>query len=194
MRAARAAIEARLGSGAQDVPLPESFDRKAGVFVSLNVDATGDLRGCIGYHEAYFPLRDALQRAAGAAATEDPRFLPVTPEELHKLRVEVSLLTPPEVLEAKDRDGLPDLVRVGEDGLIVSTDRARGLLLPQVPVEWGWDSREFLSQTCLKAGLPPDAWLRAETIVERFQAEIFAEAAPGGAVVRRDLEAPHARD
>ncbi|HJX04340.1 MAG TPA: TIGR00296 family protein, partial [Thermoplasmata archaeon] len=107
------------------------------------------------------------------------------------IKVEVSLLTPPTEIMVNKPSDLTKQVKVGEDGLIVQRGLARGLLLPQVPVEWSWDAEEFLCQTCLKAGLMPDAWLQQGTKVFKFQAEVFSEDEPGGAVRRRTLSEEH---
>lgn len=165
---------------------PGIFHEPRGVFVTLNLSAGKEerLRGCIGFPYPHHPLGRAIREAAVAAATEDPRFPPVSKEELGGIVVEVSVLTPPTDLEAKDRRELPSMVRIGTDGLIVSDAFNSGLLLPQVATEFGMDPLEFLSQACLKAGLPPDAWLIAGTRVQVFQAEIFAEANPRGEVSR----------
>ncbi len=168
-------------------PLNPKFQEKAGAFVTLKTYPEGHLRGCIGYPEPTFPLYQAVIRAAISAATQDPRFYPVTPGELPNLTVEVSVLTPPEPLRVDDRSKLPGLIMVGRDGLIVRAGPWSGLLLPQVPVEWGWDSREFLDQTCVKAGLPPGCWMRPDVEVFRFTAIVFAEEKPMGRVVREEL-------
>ncbi len=159
------------------------FSDLRGVFVTLNVAGTeqGRLRGCIGFPYPTKALGDAIQEAAVASATEDPRFPPVTPDELGSVVVEVSVLTPPQDL-AGPRHELPSKVRIGKDGLIVSQGYLSGLLLPQVATEFGMGQVEFLSQSCLKAGLPPDAWLDESTRVQVFQAEVFAETSPGGEV------------
>jgi uncharacterized protein (TIGR00296 family) len=171
--------------------LPARFKGKSGVFVTLTTHPGDDLRGCIGYPEPLLPLEDALRDSAVSACSRDPRFPPVRPAELGGIKIEVSLLTPPEEIEVKKPTELPKKVKVGEDGLIVQRGFNRGLLLPQVPVEWEWDSEEFLSQTCLKAGLTPDAWLKDGTKVFRFQAEVFSEDAPRGTVRRRSLDGEH---
>jgi uncharacterized protein (TIGR00296 family) len=101
----------------------------------------------------------------------------VRPGELGRIEVEVTILTRPEAY-TEPKKKLPELVVIGRDGLIVSKGPFSGLLLPQVAPEWGFDSQEFLSQTCVKAGLPPDAWLDEDTEVSHFQAQIFAEVAP----------------
>lgn len=171
--------------------VPDAFREKAGVFVTLTTYPGDDLRGCIGYPEPVAPLMDALVDSAVSAASRDPRFPRVTADETERIRVEVSLLTPPEELKVANTTDLPNEVVVGEDGLIVQRGPARGLLLPQVPVEWGWDAEEFLSQTCMKAGLSPDSWHMPGTVILRFRAEVFSETSPRGEVTRRDLCEQH---
>jgi uncharacterized protein len=181
VRLARRTLDAHVkGEPAKPEELPPLFSEPRGVFVTLNLAGRGQdaLRGCIGFPYPTYPLGRAIREAAVAAASEDPRFPPVVPEELNLIVVEVSILTPPEELKSPDRTKLPSKVRVGVDGLIVSDPFTSGLLLPQVATEFGFDSTEFLSQTCMKAGLPPDAWLSAGTSVFAFQADIFAEPSP----------------
>ncbi len=163
-----------------------TFAEHRGVFVTINL-ATSDpekLRGCIGFPYPVKPLGRAIQEATVAAASEDPRFPPVAVGELGSVVLEVSILTPPEVIDVPSPQDLAARVRIGTDGLIVSRFGLSGLLLPQVATEYSMDSTEFLSQTCMKAGLPPDSWLEKETEVRAFQAEIFAERTPRGEVVR----------
>ena len=172
--------------------LPAVFSEKRGVFVTLNLLERGakSLRGCIGYPEPIKPLVDAI-RDVTVYASEDPRFpFPVLPEELGRLVVEVSVLTPPSELAAATREELPSRVRLGVDGLIVSTEDTSGLFLPQVATEQGWDQKTFVSEACRKAGLPSDAWLDGATRVEVFQAEVFGEVTPRGKVARMDPGAP----
>ena len=144
----------------------EKFRSPRGAFVTLT--KRGDLRGCIGYMEPILPLGQAVIRTAIFAATEDPRFSPVTASELKDLRIEISVLTP--VRPITD----PHLVKVGTHGIIVEQGGFRGVLLPQVPVENGWDRETFLDQGCVKAGLPPDAWRRGAKI-SVFEAIVFHE-------------------
>jgi AmmeMemoRadiSam system protein A len=134
-------------------------------FVSLK--KRGRLRGCIGYTEAVAPLARVVQECVVASATEDPRFTPVSPEELPSILLEISVLTPLVPIR-------PEEVVVGRHGLCVSQGKTRGLLLPQVPVEQGWDRETFLDQTCAKAGLPPSAWRHGATL-QGFTAEVFGE-------------------
>ena len=185
---ARQAVETETGGeAAEDFDVPGSFMEKRGVFVTLNTFPDHDLRGCIGYPEPVYPLGVALVRAAEAAC-HDPRFPPLRSSELAKTVVEVSILTVPEEIKIRDRRQLPQIIRVGVDGLIMEKGQYRGLLLPQVPVEWGWDSATFLEQTCVKAGLTPDRWLDNICHIYRFQAEIFSEEVPKGKVVRKELK------
>jgi uncharacterized protein len=187
---ARSALEVNLGPQPpedpahpfRNVPLPPVFDEARGVFTTLRQSDSGLLRGCIGYTFPVFPLRVGIPRTAAGAALEDPRFAPVALPELQRLTVEVSLLTVPRRLSvARPRDR-PAAVRVGRDGLIVRWRNVEGLLLPQVAVEQHWTAEEFLCETCGKAGLPYDAWLRPDTEVLQFGSAVFGEVAPGGAI------------
>jgi hypothetical protein len=165
--------------------LPPSFQEKAGVFVTLHED--GELRGCIGYPEPVMELSRAIVDSAINAGANDPRFPRVRPEELPKIEIEVTVLTPPRRYDVRNRD-LPEAVKVGEHGLIVRRGMWSGLLLPQVAMEWEFDPTDFLCQTCLKAGLPPDSWIDEETEVLFFEGQVFAEVVPGGEVVEKELE------
>jgi uncharacterized protein (TIGR00296 family) len=165
----------------------DSFSELRGVFVTLNIASASmeeRLRGCIGFPLPVKKLGEAIREATIAAASEDPRFPPVAKSELDSVVIEVSILTRPEVIEVSRPQDLPARVRIGTDGLIVSRSYQSGLLLPQVATEFNLDQTEFLSQACLKAGLPPDSWLDKETKVQVFQAEVFAESNPRGKVVR----------
>ncbi len=191
VRLARKSIEHYMERGSVlevDPPYPK-LKSSCGAFVTLNTYPEGNLRGCIGYPEPVLPLYRAVIRAAIAAAFEDPRFPPLAKEELDRVTVEVSILTPPERIDdrVESRLDLPRLVVVGKHGLIVRRGMYSGLLLPQVAVEYSWDSEEFLSQTCMKAGMWVDCWLKEGTEVYRFAAEIFEEEEPRGRVVRREI-------
>jgi len=192
VRIARAVIESHVkNTKPPEFEIPDIFRQKSGVFVTITTYPGNELRGCIGYPEPVMPLIDAIKDAAVSACSRDPRFPPVRAEELKKLKVEVSLLTPPENIKVKKPRELVSCVKVGRDGLIMERGWRKGLLLPQVPVEWGWDSEEFLSQTCMKAGLLPDSWLQEGTSCYKFEAEVFSEEKPGGAVRRRELIEEH---
>jgi len=192
VRIAREALEAYVVKRAKrTVEIPMAFETKSGAFVTLNEHPSGLLRGCIGYPQPFFPLVKSIEKGAEGAA-EDPRFPRLTSEELDRVTVEVSILTPPELIDVKKPKDLAKSVNVGVDGLSVAQGPYRGLLLPQVAVEYAWDAAEFLSEACMKAGLLADAWLDPATRVYKFQAEVFAETQPRGPVVRRTLEAARA--
>jgi len=136
-----------------------------GAFTTLYVDA--ELRGCVGYALPIAPLYRAVAETARAAAFEDGRFSPLTLEEFPRLRISLSVLSTLAPIR-------PDAVEVGKHGLLISLADRRGLLLPQVPTEHGWDRVTFLQQTCRKAGLPLDCW-QSEAKLEAFTAESFAD-------------------
>jgi uncharacterized protein (TIGR00296 family) len=169
--------------------LSERLLRKSGVFVTLNTTKPiHELRGCIGFPYPDEPLVNATIKAAVYAATDDPRFEPVTLEEFQEsVTVEITVLTPPIALETNDRKKLPDMIEIGRHGLIVEGMGTSGLLLPQVATEWKWDASEFLMNCCLKAGLPPDSWLLNEVKVKTFEGEIFEEIEPAGEVRRKPI-------
>ena len=167
------------------------FQEERGVFVTISTFPEKELRGCIGYPEPVYPLNEALALSAMAAATEDPRFPPMIAEELEQVVFEVTVLTKPEKIDYKTPEELPSLIEVGRDGLIAERGYHRGLLLPQVPMEWGWDEEEFLSQTCWKAGLQKDEWRKGKVSFYRFRGEIFSEKSPGGAVEKITPELSH---
>jgi uncharacterized protein len=187
---ARRAIEARLGPNPPKDPaapfqgsaMAPIFDERRGVFVTLKAHPSGLLRGCIGYPLPVHPLRLAVPRMAVAAAVEDPRFPPLSAREWPHVRLEISVLTPPELMDGTSPVDRVNGVMVGRDGLIVEADGEAGLLLPQVAAEEGWDAETFLAATSEKAGLGLDAWRRPDAVVYRFSAEVFAETAPGGPV------------
>jgi len=169
--------------------VPEKLLQPCGVFVTINSieNEEKELRGCIGYPYPTDPLVEAVIQSAISAATQDPRFNSLTKDELGKVVFEVSVLTPPQVLEVKRPQDYPSKIKIGEDGLIIEKGRFKGLLLPQVPVEWNWDQEEFLCQCCIKAGLAPDNWLLPNTRIQKFQAIIFEEETPNGKVKRKAL-------
>ena len=139
----------------------------SGVFVTIK--RGGALRGCLGTLQNRDGLAAEVVRCAADSATEDPRFPPVSASELPELRLEISVLGPLEPIDAR-----PDSFTIGIHGLVAEQGNHRGLLLPQVATEWGWDAEQFLGQTCVKAGLPPDAWRRGARFY-RFAAEVFGE-------------------
>jgi uncharacterized protein (TIGR00296 family) len=173
VRLARGAIDYTLGKKPKPLlALTPLFGEKRGVFVTLT--KAGHLRGCIGFPYPVMPLGDAIEDAAIAAATGDPRFPSVRKDELSSIRLEVTILTVPVTLEG-DPDTRPENVVVGRHGLIVRGRGTSGLLLPQVATDYEWDSRTFLDQTCVKAGLPENSWMSANVEVLTFEGQIFTE-------------------
>lgn len=164
--------------------LSQVFGEKRGVFVTLTEN--GLLRGCIGHPFPDSKLKDAIIDSAISAATRDPRFPPVGREELNDIVVEVTILTPPEKIEAPPKE-LPNLIEIGRHGLIVKQGYCQGLLLPQVAPENDMDAIDFLGHTCLKAGLSPDAWLKGAE-VSCFEGQIFKEKAPKGEVFEEKFQ------
>ena len=189
---ARKAVEEHLKSRKRIV-VPQNISKKLqeplGVFVTINTikDGEKELRGCIGYPYPTTPLIQAVIESAISSATQDPRFYPLSLSELDNVVFEVSVLTSPQLIEVKKTSEYSTKINVGKDGLIVEKGMFKGLLLPQVPVEWEWDEEEFLCQCCIKAGLPPDNWLLEGTKIFKFQAIIFEEEKPRGEVKRKAL-------
>lgn len=173
LQLARRALESAVRKERLQVPhMPSVFDEKRGVFVTIKKG--GMLRGCIGLPYPIMALRDAIVEAAVSAGMEDPRFPPVWDGELAALQLEVTVLTTPEPLMGPPALR-PKMVNVGRHGLIVRGWGTSGLLLPQVPEEYGWNSEEFLAHTCHKAGLPEDCWKSADAEVFTFEGQIFTE-------------------
>lgn len=155
-------------------PLPKAegnFSVAAGAFVTLH--KKGQLRGCIGHMVGTAPVVETVQNMAIAAATEDPRFERVRPEELTDIDIEISVLSPLKRITDVNE------IEVGKHGIILGKGWNRGVLLPQVATEQGWDRDTFLAHTCLKAGLPPDSWKDPGTIIEIFSAQVFGEKSMG---------------
>jgi AmmeMemoRadiSam system protein A len=168
---ARAAIaDAAHGRRARTVGVADVgvFPDASGAFVTIK--SRGHLRGCIGTLACRRSLTEEVARVAVSAATEDPRFEPLRASELDDLDIEVSILGPLEQIDPLDDASF----EIGRHGLVIEQGRRRGLLLPQVATEWGWDRETFLAQTCVKAGLPPDAWRHGSTVY-RFAGEVFGD-------------------
>jgi AmmeMemoRadiSam system protein A len=154
------------GRGLPELAASEHLSQPRGAFTTLYLQ--GKLRGCVGYPNAILPLYRTVAETARAAAFDDSRFAPVSSLEAQQLTISLSILSPLRSVAAAD-------VRPGRDGLVISFQGRRGLLLPQVAIDHGWDRVKFLEQTCRKAGLPPDAWQHGASI-EAFTAEVFSEA------------------
>lgn len=194
---ARDNIETYLKTGKRltipdDIENKEKYSNNYGVFVTLNKPHREEhmLRGCIGYPEPTFPLIKAIYDVSISSAIEDPRFPPVTLEEMDKIVIELTILTPPELIEVEDPKEYLSKIKIGRDGLIVEYGAARrGLLLPQVPVDDGrnWDVKTFLEHTCQKAWLPPDSWKNLETKIYKFEGIIFEEITPRGEIIQKEI-------
>lgn len=186
VKSARAAIASRLnGDKAPDFPNEPWLLEKFGLFVTLHTFPEKELRGCIGFIEPRFALKDGIVRAALSAAFGDPRFPPLESPELEKIVIESSVLSKPEKINAKTREKILGEIKQKIDGLILEKGGSSGLFLPQV-----WDElpskEEFLENLCYKAGLSdPEAWHRAGTELYRFRVQAFEEKAPDGAVIER---------
>ncbi len=170
---ARRAIEAKLRRqtfSVDDVSLTPELERPAGAFVTLREGE--DLRGCIGVLEAREPLHRAVASAAVSAAFTDPRFPPLALEELSLISLEISVLGPFEPVASIEE------IVIGVHGLVARDGFRAGLLLPQVPEEWGWGREEYLDHLCLKAGLPVGRWRSGKVALEKFTAEVFSEESP----------------
>lgn len=192
VKLARRAVEKYLRSGVvMGVPddTPQKLRGLGASFVTLlKLKGRGEreLRGCIGYVKPVESLALNVIHAAIAAATEDPRFMPLELEELDEVIFEVSVLSGMEELSRDPRRRPAEFV-IGRDGLMVEYSFYSGLLLPEVPVEYCWDNETFLAETCFKAGLSPDCWLNEGVKVFRFRTRTFKEVEPGGDVILRDL-------
>ena len=186
VRYARYVIEKHVkGEEIEDKPDGKIFEEKHGVFVTINKYPSKMLRGCIGIPEPIMPLKDALKEAA-ISACHDPRFPPLQENELDEITIEVSVLTKPELIKVSKPEEYIKEIKAGRDGLIIEKGFYRGLLLPQVATEYGWNEMEFLNETCMKAGLPPDCWFNEDVKIYRFQAVIFEEEEPRGRIVRKN--------
>ncbi|NHJ32793.1 MAG: TIGR00296 family protein [Asgard group archaeon] len=174
----------------QPEDIPAKFLEESGVFVTLNKpDEKGNkkLRGCIGFPTPVHTLVQATIEAAKSSAVSDPRFPPVEIDEMKEILIEVTILTPPKLMEVKDPKDYLKRIKIGRDGLIVRRGGSSGLLLPQVPVEWNWTVEEFLEHTCGKAWLPGDCWKDLNTELYSFSGIIYKELEPKGEVVLKDI-------
>jgi len=171
---ARKSIEEEFGRGSVDFDreFSQALTQKCGVFVTLTID--GELRGCIGYIIGDKPLYELVYDVAKKSAFEDPRFYPLTEEELDSIEIEISVLSPPKRIHSIDE------IKVGEHGLIIQKGPFHGLLLPQVATKYNWTVKEFLEHTCLKAGLSKNEWKDPQAKIEIFTADVFSENELGG--------------
>ena len=165
------------------------FIENQGAFVTIHTYPNHDLRGCIGIPLPIMSLNNAITEGA-KSATRDPRFPPLEENELNNIIIEVTILTKPETINVDQPQDYLKEIEIGRDGLIVEQGYFRGLLLPQVPVEQGWDIEEFLSHTCMKAGLMPDAWYDKNTKISKFSGQVFTEIKPRGEIEEKKLDGP----
>jgi len=187
VKTARKAVTEFLSNGNRmklESDLEEKFSFNSGVFVTLN--NPDGLRGCIGFPMPEKKLSHAIIEGAIAAATEDPRFPSVKTNELNDIVFEVTVLTPPVEIDVSDPTEYLEKIKVGRDGLIIKHSFSSGLLLPQVPVEYGWNVEEFLQHICEKAGLARDTWKNENVKIEKFEGIIFKEETPNGVIVREE--------
>jgi len=161
--------------------LGKIFTEKQGAFVTIHTYPKHDLRGCIGIPLPVMALKEAIKQAA-QSATKDPRFPPLDKNELNEIIIEITILTKPVLINVNKPQDYLKQIKIGRDGLIVEQGFFKGLLLPQVPVEQDWDKEEFLSQTCMKAGLLPDSWFDKSTKISKFTGQIFTEIKPRGEI------------
>jgi AmmeMemoRadiSam system protein A len=174
LQIARDSIKEEFGKAVVNLnrEFPDTLKQKCGVFVTLTID--GELRGCIGYIIGDKPLYELVYEVAKKSAFEDPRFYPLSEEEVDHIEIEISVLSPPKRIESIDE------IKIGEHGLIIQKGPFHGLLLPQVATKYNWTVKEFLEHTCLKAGLSKNEWKDPQTKIEIFSAEIFSENEIGG--------------
>jgi AmmeMemoRadiSam system protein A len=149
-------------------PATPNLQKECGVFVTLKKKNEKELRGCIGYISGVKPLREAVLDCTVESATRDLRFAPMRQGEDQTVSIEISVLTPAQKISDIKQ------IEIGKHGLIISKGQRRGLLLPQVPVEWGWNREDFLKAICQKAGLPEDAWKDGADLYI-FSAQVFSE-------------------
>ena len=172
LRIARESISAAVRGGTiPDFTVSnEELNENRGAFVTIKIG--GNLRGCIGYTLPVDSLYKVVSEVAQSAALHDPRFPALTENELEEIDIDISALTPLEKIEDISE------IEVGKHGLFIERAGFKGLLLPQVATEYGWDRITFLEHTCRKAGLPKDAWKKPDTIIRIFSADVFGEKAP----------------
>jgi len=188
VKLARKAIEAYVGNGVKiepDKDVNAKLMKRGMAFVTVDKllgSGRKELRGCIGFLQPVAPLVKVVIESAIAAATEDPRFPPLTVEELENIVIEVSVLSVP--IPVKE----PENIIIGKHGIIIIRGWHSGTLLPQVPVEYCWDTETFLAEGCLKAGLEADCWLDKRTKVFVYEARIFYEESPRGLIKERNLQ------
>ena len=184
----RMIIEEHVGEKSTTLPTFEPvFHEKRGVFVTLHTFPGYDLRGCIGIPQPVMALKEAIREAA-VSSTHDPRFIPLTSEELDSIIIEITILTTPNHIKVDSAEDYLDEITIGKDGLILEYFGRTGLLLPQVAVEYGWDAKKFLSHLCLKAGVAEDTWMNKDAKIYSFSGQIFSETRPHGDIEEKTID------
>ncbi|MEM3204842.1 MAG: TIGR00296 family protein [Candidatus Micrarchaeaceae archaeon] len=191
VKMARYAIELHLKSPNFSKSIIErqigEFNQRYGVFVTIEHYPTKELRGCIGFMKAAGPIKSSLVDAAVAAATEDPRFVPLSHRELNDVTIEVSILSEPKRITGTPEE-IEKSIKIGRDGLIIEYGFYSGLLLPIVAVEQKWNAREFLENVCIKAGLHKESWKQPGVELYTFSTQVFRETEPNGSVIEINLD------
>jgi uncharacterized protein len=191
VKAARYAIELYMKSTEFRNDIVErtlsEFTQKHGVFVTIYHYPTKTLRGCIGFMEGVGPIKRLLIEAAIAAASEDPRFVPVSPIEFEHMVIEISVLSKEERIHG-DAEQVKKQIKIGRDGLVIEHGYSKGLLLPIVAVEERWSVQQFLDNVCLKAGLEEHAWKHNTSMLYKFSTQVFKEVEPNGKIEEVDME------
>lgn len=192
VKLARKAIHEYLKSGKRiNLPsnTPKHLLKRGAAFVTLEtmIGEKFELRGCIGFIKPVLPLARVVIDAAISSATEDPRFPPMSIEELNTVVIEVSILSEPEFIKVKGYDVVNE-IEIGKHGLVVQLGVYSGTLLPVVPVEYCWDKETFLAEACVKAGLRPDCWLSPKVKIFKYTSATFKEKSPNGEIIFRDLQ------
>ncbi|MGM5482039.1 MAG: AmmeMemoRadiSam system protein A [Nanobdellota archaeon] len=173
LKLARESINTYFSGSNPDINNTKHLTEKRGLFVTLHENKS--LRGCIGFPEATLPLYQAVIEAARSAAFKDPRFSALSTDELEKVHIEISVLTPPKLIKGAELQDYEEKIEIGTHGLIIKHPMGTGLLLPQVPVEQNWNKKEFLENICLKGGLPSEVLNNEKTELYSFKAQIFSE-------------------
>ena len=159
-----------------------SYNKLSGVFVTINKFPSMELRGCIGFPIPEYPFLEVLEHSARSAC-HDPRFPDLTENELDNVVAEVTILTSPEQMIVREKKDLLNVINIGKHGLMLEHGRHRAVLLPKVPVECGWNVKEYLENLCMKADLPKDKWKDSDCHLYSFEGKVFKEASPNGKIV-----------
>ncbi|MFA5383048.1 MAG: TIGR00296 family protein [Candidatus Micrarchaeia archaeon] len=183
---ARKSIFEYLENNKKIEPIKEDKELKEekGVFVTIKSFPDDELRGQVGYPYPMGEIDKNIIDNAISAALHDPRFPHIKKEELNNIIIEISILSRPELIKVSSPEEYPSKIKVGKDGLIIKYGSTSGVLLPQIPIEWNWNAKEFLCNTCEKAGLPKDMWNRPTVEIYKFQADVYKETEPNGKIVK----------